>query len=260
MLTTTLLTDYDISYRLHTLVFALTTMIGPFMVAMASTLNARNDTLELRRLLIRSTRYTAVLTVPIAFIIIVLAEPLTAYWIGKSYMHTVPATRLFVSYLLYWSLLRSGQNMLIGINKLNVILPAFVVSTMANLIVSVWLAPYLGVAGVILGTVGGNALAVIPYLVAFKRELGMQGTDLWQGIFLRVYPQAIIGALVTALLSAWHPPASLVHVGVYGATGLGVFVIAFLIAGMPLDERAALAQYVEQAATHLTSLFGHATR
>jgi len=244
-LNTNLLTDYDISFRLHTLVFAFGTLIGPFVLPAASALNALNDRVELHRLLVRATRYTGVLTVPVAMITIVLAEPLTALWIGPEYLHTVPATRLFISYLLYWSLLRSGQNMLIGINRLQVILPAFLLSVAVNLLISVIAAPTLGVSGVILGTVISNALIFVLYMATFQDEFGLTLRDLWRQIFLPVYPHAVAGALVVGLLFSWQTPASLLTLGLYAIMGLGVFGVLFFLTGMPIDERTVLVRYLK---------------
>jgi O-antigen/teichoic acid export membrane protein len=239
-LNTTLLTDYDISNRLHTLVFALTTLIGPFVLPAASALHALNDREELHRLALRGTRYTAALTAPAVLIVMVLAKPLTVMWIGPEYEYTVPTTQLFLSYLLIFLLLRVGQNMLIGMNRLRIILPAFILSTLVNLVVSLWTAPIFGVSGVILGTVIGNALACIPYGYAFRRELGMTWHDLWRDIILSTYPQAAIGALTVWGLSALHYPTSLFQVGLYGLLGMTVFGILFILTGMPAVERKAL--------------------
>jgi O-antigen/teichoic acid export membrane protein len=239
-LNTTLLTDYDISNRLHTLVFALTTLIGPFMLPAASALHALNDREELHRLALRGTRYTAALTAPAVLIVMVLARPLTSAWIGPEYVYTVPATQLFLSYLLIFLLLRVGQNMLIGMDRLSIILPAFILSTLANLIISIMAAPALGVSGVILGTVVGNALACVPYGYAFRRELGLNWRDLWYGIILSVYPQAAVGALVVAGLSAWHYPTSLFQVGLYGLLGMTIFGVLFVLTGIPAEERETL--------------------
>ena len=243
MLTTTLLTDYDISNRLHTLVFALTTMIGPFVVPMASSLHATNNRDELRRLLIRATLYTGAMTVPTALVTIVLSAPLTLYWLGDEYIHTVPATQLFISYLLFWFLLRAGQNMLIGINRLNVVLPAFILGTVVNLVISVALANRLGVIGVVTGTVIGNLLICWPYFRAFRQEFGVTLRDITHGIVLRIYPQAAAAAVTVWALSNWRAPIGLIDVAIYGAVGLLVFALLFYFSGMPAEERAVLQRF-----------------
>jgi O-antigen/teichoic acid export membrane protein len=243
LLTTTLLTDYDISYRLHTLVFALTTMISPFLVPAASSLQAINDTRELHRLFVRVTLYTAALTVPAALLVIVLAQPLTVYWIGVDYAHTVPATQLFISYLLFWFILRIGQNMLVGINQLDVVIPAFILTTIINLLVSVTLVPSLGVMGVIVGTVCGNLIALVPYLRAFRQHFNLTLHDILSGVVLRVYPQALVSAGAVLGLTQLHTPGNLFEVGLYGAGGLMGFALLFFLTGMPSDEKQLLQRF-----------------
>lgn len=243
MLTTTLLTDYDISFRIHTLVFAMTTLISPFMVSAASHLNAQSDRAELRRLLKRVTMYTGFFTVPVALIVIVLAEPLTRLWIGSEYMHTVLATQLFASYLLFTFLLRAGQNMLIGINRLEIVLPVFIIAVLVNLIVSIAAAGLFGVIGVILGTVVGNLAISVPYLRAFKEQFDLNLRDILE-ILLRIYPAAISGAAVTGLLNGAFGAADMFQLALWAGSGLLTFVLIFIGVGMPAEERTLVKQWV----------------
>jgi O-antigen/teichoic acid export membrane protein len=246
MLTTTLLTDYDISFRLHTLVFGLTTIIGPFFVPAASSVHAAGDRAELRLLFCRGTRYTAALTAPVAVIVLVLAGPLTAAWMGADYAHTAAATRLFISYVLFWLLLRVGQNMITGINRVEKLLPIFLMSTLANLVISVIAAPQLGVRGVIAGTVVGNALAFFPYVRVFQSELGVGLGDLLKEAVLRVYPQALAGGGVSGLMFHWLGSSSLAAVAASGLVGWVCFGVLFLLTGMPRQERDALIAQARQ--------------
>jgi O-antigen/teichoic acid export membrane protein len=246
VLTTNLLIDYDISSRIHTLVFAFSNLIGSFVLSPASALDALNNQSELRRLLMRATRYTAVLTAPTGMIVIVLAEPLTRHWIGPEFTHTVLATQLFVSYLLYWSLLFSGQKMLIGINKLAVILPAFLLSTGINFVISVIAAPHWGVVGVIFGTLVGNIVTFVLYMAALGRVFDFRYQDLFQGVILRVYPPAFTAAFSVAVLAAWRMPEGFFMVGLYGAFGMAVFMGLFILFGMPHDERSMLFKLVKK--------------
>ncbi len=251
LLTTTALTDYDISERLYTLSFALVTLIGPFAMPVATTFYTRGEKAELRALLVRVTRYTAVCAVPVTLILIVLAYPLTVIWVGGEFVHTIPATQLFVGYVVFWALVSSGQNLLVSVERVTVILPIFGVGTFINLLISIIAARSLGVAGVILGTAVGNGVACILYLIAFQHTFTVTLRDLWDGVLVRVYPQALAGALVTAGLNAWHTPTDWATLTFYGAAGWCTFAVMFMLTGLPADERAALFQ----RARALTRLF-----
>lgn len=240
LLTTTALTDYDISERLYTLSFALVTLIGPFAMPVASTFYTRGEKDELRGLVVRVTRYTAACAVPVTLILLVLAAPLTATWVGGEFVRTVPATQLFVGYVVFWALVSSGQNLLVSVERVTVILPIFGISTLVNLIVSVVAARSLGVAGAILGTAVGNGVACVLYVIAFRRAFGVTLRDLWEGVLIRVYPQAFAGALVTTALNAWHTPGGWLAISLYGAVGWLTFAVLFVLTGLPADERAVL--------------------
>ena len=244
-LTTTLLTNYDISARLHLFVFALTTIIGPFVLPAASALYEKQDYKELKRLLLLATRYSAALTVPTAMIVMVIARPLTIFWVGSAYVDTVLSTQLFVGYLLLFVLMRVGMNMLIGVNKVNRLVMILGVSTTVNLIVSLILVQSQGIRGVIWGTVIGNSIAVIPTLILFQREFGINWYEIGRQILLPVYPVAIVGASVTFLLMRWRTPNNIIELGIYSATGMFVFGGLFFIFGMPKDEKNILIGYLQ---------------
>ena len=247
VLTTTALTDYDISERLFTLVFALVTLIGPFAMPFATTLHTLGEKNELRALMMRVTRYTAACTVPVAMILIVLARPLTTAWVGADFTRTVPATQLFVVYVLFWALVNSGQDLLVSVERVTVVLPIFGIGTLINLIVSIVTARSLGVTGVILGTTVGNAVASVLYIITFRHIFGITWRDLWTSVLVRVYPQACVGALVAAALNAWQPADGWLAVGLYGAVGWLTFVVLFAWTGLPTDEREMLAKQVRLA-------------
>lgn len=252
LLTTTLLTDYDISYRLHTLVFAFTTLIGPFVVPAASSLNAVGNKRELSRLFLRATLYTGVFTVPVAAVTIALAEPLTRSWMSPDYVHTVPTTQIFIAYLLFGFMLRVGQNILIGINKLNIVLPTFILGTLTNLVISSLLAQQYGVIGVVWGTFIGNLLIWFPYMFVFKREFEITNRQLFSEIFLRIFPQAAAAALTVVLLMTVSYPGNLFQVGLYGASGIIVFATLFVFTGLPNEEREYLKQRVQRLSARKT--------
>ncbi|GAB1421634.1 oligosaccharide flippase family protein [Anaerolineales bacterium] len=247
VLTTTFLTDYDISARLHLFIFALTTIIGPFVLPAASALYEKQDYTALKRLLLLATRYSAALTVPVAMIIIVIARPLTIFWVGAAYVDTVSSTRLFVGYLFLWVLMRVGINMLVGVNKINKILVILSISTLVNFITSLILVQTMGVHGVIWGTVIGNSVAIIPTLVVFQQEFRISWYDIMRHILLPVYPAAVVGASVTALLMYWRTPNNIFELGIYSAMGMAVFGGLFLAFGMPAGEKTTLLSYLRKA-------------
>ena len=247
VLTTTALTDYDVSERLYLLAYALVNLIGPFAVPMAVAFHSRNtaaDRAALHRLMVRITRYTAAFTVPIVLIIIVLASPLTNVWVGAEFARTVPATRWFVGYLMFWALVNSGQNLLVSVERVTIILPIFGIGTVVNLITSLIAIRSLGVLGVIVGTTAGNGVACLLYMIAFRQAFGLTLADWWRRILLSVYPQAICGALVTFALSLWHTPTNWLAVTTFGAAGWTTFAILFTLTGLAPDERVLLRKWL----------------
>jgi len=158
--------------------------------------------------------------------------------------------------MVFWALVSSGQNLLVSVEQVGVVFPVFGIGTLINLIVSVISARSLGVPGVILGTTVGNAVACILYLIAFRRVFGVTVNDFWTGVLRRVYPQACLGALVVAGLTAWHPPDGWLVVSLYGAAGWLTFAVLFVLTGLPGDEREALVKQVRAGFTPGSSAKG----
>ena len=251
-LSTTFLTFYDISARLHLLVFALTTIIGPLVVPIASVLSAKDQHDELGVLFIRTSRYSALLTAPTALIVIVLAEPLTRFWVGEAYLSTVPATRCFISYLLLWPLMRIGMNMLIGMNKMNQVLIIQGIGTLVNLCASLLLVSSFGVIGVIWGTVIGHSVSFLPALLIFKQAFHLRWAEIGQGVVMRVYPFAFLSAGLVVALTACIPITQLYQVVVCGALGMSCFGLLFICFALPTDERAQLISLLQSWKTRLS--------
>ena len=253
-LSTTLLTFYDISARLHLFVFALTTIIGPFVVPMASALGAQSKEDELGLLFIRTTRYSALLTAPTALIVITLAEPLTRFWVGEAYLTTVPATRWFISYLLLWPLMRIGLNMLIGLNKMNQVLIIQAIGTIVNLCASLLFVSSFGVIGVIWGTVIGHVVSFVPALFIFKQAFHLSWAELRQDVLMRVYPFALVSAVLVAMLLYWIPITHFYQVALYGVVGMSCFGLLFICFALPTDERLQLISLLQSWKTRIAHL------
>ena len=221
---------------------------------MASALGAQSKEDELGLLFIRTTRYSALLTAPTALIVITLAEPLTRFWVGEAYLTTVPATRWFISYLLLWPLMRIGLNMLIGLNKMNQVLIIQAIGTIVNLCASLLFVSSFGVIGVIWGTVSGHVVSFVPALFIFKQAFHLSWAELRQDVLMRVYPFALVSAVLVAMLLYWIPITHFYQVALYGVVGMSCFGLLFICFALPTDERLQLISLLQSWKTRIAHL------
>lgn len=240
MLGSTLLTDFDIANRVHMLAFGTLALFSSLTLPAAAAADALGDRDELRRLLVTGSKYTVALSLPVALIVFILARPLIEYWIGAEYAYVGALARLFLIYLLFWPLVQVGYNVMIGINQAKRLIPIQLASTVVNLGVSIGLTPRLGVAGVIVGTLVGNAIAFVFYLKLFLSALGVSGWEFVRGAVLLSYPQAMVTALALWAVLAVRPARSLADIVLYAGLGLAWYAVGFYLLGMNAQERRAL--------------------
>jgi O-antigen/teichoic acid export membrane protein len=125
-------------------------------------LRSRGDTETLRELLERGTRYSLLVTWPLAVITAVLAGSLIHVWVGSRY-HDAAGLVVVALLPLISAPLQVGSNMLRGTGRVHRILWPAVTATTVNLIASIILVHVYGIVGVFIGTVIGT-LVLLPGL------------------------------------------------------------------------------------------------
>lgn len=240
LLTSTLLTDYDIANKIQNLVLASITFTNSLMVPAASELNAMEDRVRLQTLFLKGTKYTLAICLPLAVAIMVLAEPLIRMWIGPKYVYDAGITRLFVSYLIWAPLTSIGYNIMIGIGQVRPLIWVQSITTAINLIVSLVLASRIGVAGVIWGTVIASALALAPYLWHFLKTLNISWGRFWHEAMEPTYPIVVLFAMLLYSANQLLAPDSFLTLAGFGLAGMMVYGALFAVFGLTGDERSML--------------------
>jgi O-antigen/teichoic acid export membrane protein len=239
-LTTTVLTDYDVAARFHGLVLVAMGLISSVIMPAASALHATGDRDNIRRLFFKGTKFSTAASLPLTIMLMVLALPLLRLWIGPEFARDAGLTRLFLAYTVFWPLVNVGWNMMIGMDEANRILKIQVGTTIINVAISVLVTLRVGIAGVLWGTLVGNALASVFYLRLFFAKVGVRPTAFLREVIAPVYPLAIgVGALFLGVVTQW-PPRSLAATATYGAGFMVVYTVAFAIWGLDAADRSYL--------------------
>lgn len=237
LLTTTLLTDYDIANRIHSVVLITQGLIASVTMPTSSALHALNDHERLRNLFLKGTKYSSAMSVPVALIAMVLARPMIRTWIGPDFVRATGLTQLFLVYLVFWSLCHVGQNMMIGMDRIDAVTRIGILGLVINLTVSIVATARIGVTGVVWGTLCGNAVSCVLYLLLYVRTLQLSWSQFTVQVLLPVYPLSFLCAASLAIIASVAPPTSLATVLAYGGATLAVFGILFLLTGVGSAER-----------------------
>jgi O-antigen/teichoic acid export membrane protein len=198
--------------RAHNLLYALGGALAVPVVPSASRYVATEDERRLRDLVVRGTRYTLALFVPVCVTLIVLAGPILQVWLGDRYGNGDLALAILVSYWLLYGGLVVTPGFLVGAGRAREVARIMVCVATANLALSLVLTPELGLEGPAVGT-------AVPFFVAFP-------------FLLRLGLRASGAPLSELARRAWRPNYA-----------LGLALAAILALGravLPMDQTAAV--------------------
>jgi O-antigen/teichoic acid export membrane protein len=232
--------------RAHNLLYALGGALAVPVVPTASRYVATGDERRLRELVVRGTRYTLALFVPLCVTLIVLAGPILDVWLGARYRDGDAALAILVSYWLLYGGLVVTPGFLVGAGRARGVARIMIVVASSNLVLSLALTPVLGLEGPAVGT-------TLPFVVAFpfmlRLGLGASQARLADVVARAYLPAWALGAalaLVLVVLRLTLDPETLG--AVLAAAGGGVLAYWALYFALVLgrEERAFVRELVRR--------------
>lgn len=237
LLSTTFVTDYDIANRIHALALTVMGLAPSVVLPAASALDAANDKERSKQLLLKGSKYSTAMTLPFVIVLFILAEGLIRFWISPEYIHVALYARLFLLYLLFWPIIQVGWNMLVGVNKVRSIVPLQTFSVGVNLVISIVLVNYIGVAGTMIGTIVANLLIFFAYLRLISNTFGVTIGEFVKTVVVPAYSLGAVLALLLYSFASVVPAKSLVQVGAYMLMSLLLYYSAFFVFCIAEEER-----------------------
>jgi O-antigen/teichoic acid export membrane protein len=143
---------YEGPLRAHNLLRSLQAALVFNVTASAAAYVADDDHVRLRELLLRGTRYVAVIVMPFTILFMTLSRPILEVWLGPRFATAAGAMTIFVSYWLLLGGSSVGLGMLIAAGRIKPVAIYGTVGALLNLALSIAFAPSLGLDGVVLGT------------------------------------------------------------------------------------------------------------
>jgi O-antigen/teichoic acid export membrane protein len=216
---------YEAAVRPHNLLRQLQGTLSATVVPVAAGYFAAGDQERVRDLLVRGTRYVLIIVGPVTTALVILAQPLLEVWLGDSFRPAALSLALLSSYWLIgpntsvigWVLLAQGESRALARYAWAVAL--------SNLALSLALTPWLGLEGVVLGTLVPYCLWSPVFLRAGLRHFGVP----WRQMARRVWlPGYACCAIVAALLIPLRLTVSLDSVPALMAAVAGGLVAAWI--------------------------------
>lgn len=237
---------YTVGQKLSAFVERLTGPALAMFFPHAAALSASGDHEAIRRTLLAGTRLSVGLTLPLALVTSVLAEPALDAWVGEGF-DGAAAVVIFLSLTtLVISFSRVGIYILRGLG--NVRFPALigVFEAVVNLGASIVLGHIMGIEGVALGTLIGvtmnHLFVLVPYVCIQLR------VSLWEFILtiLRAHLIPCAASLAVGFALRSFAYDGIWQLGVAGIATVGTYLVLFSFTGVTGEERRQLAGLVKR--------------
>lgn len=229
---------YEGPLRVHNLVRLTAGTLSFGVLPAASSYLADGDAVRARELLVRGTRYVLALVVPGVVVVMALATPILAVWLGPRFAEAGPAMAIFVGYWLVNVNAVVAGGMLVARGETAWLARYAWGVALSCLVLSVALTPPFGLEGLVLGT-------TVPYVLSFPifarfalDRLEVPTGEILRRAWLPAYPLAVVlaAALVAARLA--FELDSLWEVLAVGLGGLGAYWAAYALIFLAPSERA----------------------
>jgi len=234
------LAGYNFAARLQSAASYPQSLSAAAVVPASANLLALESRVRLRALLIRGTRYSLELSLPVTIAAMILARPLLTYWVGAAYAGYAGPAQLFLTYQLVSCTAGIANTMLVGMGRVRAVTIYVTIAMLVNLGLSIALARPLGVSGVIIGTLVGYGITAPLYIRLVLRELSMSVAEFIGGAIVPIIPWAAVFAGVVALTAHFLAPASLIAVALCCIPGSLVYIAGIVRFAMTREERGAL--------------------
>jgi O-antigen/teichoic acid export membrane protein len=244
---TSILTGYDIAARIQSATAYPLSFTTSAVVPATANLSAIESTVRLRALLVRGTRYTLSLSLPITIAAMILARPLIVGWVGNRYANMTGPTQLFLGYQLVVSSATIANTMLVGMGRVRAVMTYVSVAVTVNLIISVILVTPFGISGVIIGTLVGFGITAPLYIRLVLRELAMSFSDFARQALLPIIPWAALFAVLIAVTAQVVQPTHLITVAACCVPAGVIYAAGVVRFAMTTTERGSILGFLRPA-------------
>ena len=246
--------SYNIGFKPASAVSYLSGPLVSVFVPTASAMNAREEGAALRRLLVDGTRAAAALTLVGSIWLWTFGSELIELWVGPGHEESLPVMSIFVGVFLVSSFQNPASSILRGTGDVRTLSLTVLAEYAANLALSAFLIPRMGIAGAAVGTLIPalvNDIFVIPWLAC--RVLAVE----YRSFLVRTIPGCAAAAILTLAvlipLSNALSSTSLISVAIGGLTTALLFGCAYLLIGLGNGERRIVATALWASARRLTT-------
>jgi O-antigen/teichoic acid export membrane protein len=178
-----MVTYYAAAWKIYMLAYSLTTTFVQAVSPVAGDLFGRDDRVGLRRLFLRSTKFTTLIAWPFVMTLGFSGGFLLKVWMGPRFVGSLAVAQVLMVAFAVTAYNHAGYAVLTGTRRVGpTVLRYFLPQAVLNLVLSVWLVRRIGNVGVALGTTLPALALEYVFLRFVLRELQVS----WREVFRKV--------------------------------------------------------------------------
>lgn len=202
-LSASFLATYTVVFYLFRLIQQISGLAGSAIMPAISQLNESSNSPDIKKVLIVGVKMHNLFFVPITLMLFFISEPFIKLWVGVKYLDYMWLIKISIIFQLIWqSGALFGQIYLgLGYSRKPGIISIIV--GVLNVITSIILVNYLGLSGVILGTICVGVLSVPIAISWMLKDVDISFKDFFLNIIGRTQLPLIIGSLLFFIAIDW---------------------------------------------------------
>lgn len=233
-----LITPYSIALMLSRIPQIVAEQFIGFILPIASELGAKGDDDKMRQLFIVSTRMSFAVFLAIGGVIAIMAKSVIGVWVGESYTHYAVLVWILSAALAIDILQWPAAMILQGLSRHRIFAFIAVGTGIANVVLSVLLAPHLALAGVALATLITATLETVFFVMPYAlRTLAIRPAKFFSCVVLPALIPAVLSGLLLAAVNASFDLSSVFRLICAGALALLVYAAIYFTMPITAIER-----------------------
>lgn len=236
---TSMVTSYDIAYKLCFYITALFGIISTTIFPQFSKLYTLGDIDSVRNLYVKATKASLAIMMPIAIFLIFLGEPFINLWVGKENFVGMQVLAFFIAMNFIHAVGTPAGLLLQGIGKNKALLCSEIINAGLNLLFSIILVRKLGLMGVALGGVGAcvcTSAWVVPFLACKYTKLSI-GKLVTSAVLPPIFAGLVAGLPAWWLVHNLPSPENYLYVIIDGTVVLAVYAAVYIVFALTSEER-----------------------
>ena len=217
---------YEVALRPQSAVRMISALAAGALVSTISRLAAEEQRERLRKLALAGSFIGLVITLPWVVLVLVLAKPMIAAWVGHSYVRYAVYAQIFV---VYWV---TGANtgvlgaFVFGMSNIRIFVILTTIGGVVSLGLSIGMTAAFGTVGVIWGTVIPSVIGFPLWFHFALRRAGVTAREYGRSVALPAYGLLVPWTALVWAASRLIAPSGLVGVGAFGVAALALWACA----------------------------------